>query len=217
MARRERCGALICAAAAFVATACVATEASAQTQTRKPADPTQDPAAEATDSRPNASATDPGNPPLSTQKIEGTLRDHPSLAAPPARDARPRSPNAARTDDSTQSDSHSTREGAALPAPTQIAAEPAISGTAVVTKSNQAVGSVVETVFDSQGQPDFVVISAGESMTAVPYRAAKSMMSGEKLVIDRSRLAKAPKIRAGQWRESGEDWKNDSRHYWERG
>lgn len=210
MARHEACGALICAA--FAATA-----AFAQTETRESADPTQDPATQATDSRPNASAADPSNPPLSTQKIEGTLRDHPSLAAPPARDARPRSPNAARTDDSTQSDSHSTREGAALPAPTQIAAEPAISGTAVVTKSNQAVGSVVEMVFDSQGQPDFVVISAGESMTAVPYRAAKSMMSGEKLVIDRSRLAKAPKIRAGQWRESGEDWKNDSRHYWERG
>lgn len=205
------CGALIIFATA---------DALAQSQTREPADPTQDPAPNATsDSRPSAPVADPSvnmgrNPAPSTQPTEGTLQDHRAPGAPPPRDSGLSGPNAARTDDSAETDSQSRPR---LTAPTQVAAEPAIAGTAVVTNSNQSVGSVVETVFDSQGQPAFVVISSGESMTAVPYQTAKSMMNGEKLVIDRSKLAKAPKIRAGQWREGGERWKSEATQYWDRG
>ncbi|MFL6547244.1 MAG: PRC-barrel domain-containing protein, partial [Povalibacter sp.] len=101
----------------------------------------------------------------------------------------------------------------------QVAPEPAIAGTEVVTASDQPLGSVVETVFDAQGQPAFVVISAGKDMTVLPYQTARAMMNGQKIVIDRTRLTKAPKVKPGEWKDEAgaSEWKNQATQYWDRG
>ncbi|HEY4369491.1 MAG TPA: PRC-barrel domain-containing protein [Steroidobacteraceae bacterium] len=92
-----------------------------------------------------------------------------------------------------------------------------IVGRAVVTPSNAPLGKVSEIVFDATGQPAFVVISTHGKTSALPYAMANSMLSGDKVVIDKARLQGAPKLKAGEWRDrSSEDWKDDAIRYWER-
>jgi hypothetical protein len=197
--------------------------AQTQTQTREPDNPTQDPATkQSSDSRPSAPVADPSvnmgrNPAPSTQQTEGTLQEHRAPTATPPRDSSLSGPNTGRVDSKDGASGSSQSRTEAPPTQTQVAAEPAVVGTEVVTNSDQPLGSVVETVFDSQGQPAFVVISAGESMTALPYQTAKAMMNGDKMVIDRSRLSKAPKLGPGAWKDQQDDWKQQVTQYWERG
>lgn len=199
----------------------------AQAQSRPPVNPTQDPATTATDSATGTRAADPSvnmgrNPRASTQQTEGTTESHRAPTAPPPRDDSLTGPNdmGAMPQPSTgESESAAVdREGSRrTPAPTQtqVAMEPAIAGTPVVTVGNQPLGSVVETVFDSQGQPSFVVISVGEDMAALPYQTAASMMSGQKIVIDQNRLTQAPKVAPGEWRDGNRTgWQTPSTRYW---
>jgi hypothetical protein len=199
----------------------------AQVQSRPPENPTQDPAAQSAEPATGTRATDPSvnmgrNPRASTQQTEGTTENHRAPTAPPPRDAALMGPNdmGAMPQPSTgESESAAVdREGskrANAPAQTQVAAEPAIAGTPVVTAGNQPLGSVVETVFDSRGQPSFVVISVGENMAAVPYQTAASMMSGQKIVVDPNRLTQAPKVAPGEWRDTSRTgWQTPSTRYW---
>jgi hypothetical protein len=93
-----------------------------------------------------------------------------------------------------------------------------IIGAAVVTSANAPIGKVVDVVFDATDQPAFVVIQSEGKATAVPYSVANSMKTADKIVIDRSRLQAAPKVKEGQWRdESSRSWKKESEQYWDRG
>jgi hypothetical protein len=188
-------------------------------QVREPADPTRDPVEEQRSSSPQP-ASDPksnmsSTPAPSTQPSEGTSQQHEAPEAAPPRDSSLSGPDAGGHRESSM-DSASTSANAQAPTQTQLAAEPAVQGTQVVTNADQPLGAIVDTVFDAIGQPDFVVISAGDSMTAMPYRAAKAMMSGDKIVIDRSRLAKAPKVLPGEW-HNDQAWKELAIRYWEGG
>ena len=61
-----------------------------------------------------------------------------------------------------------------------------------------------------------VITTQGKS-SALPYETASSMMSGDKIVIDKERLQGAPKLKAGEWRDqSSTGWKTDATHYWDR-
>jgi hypothetical protein len=209
-----------------VASVFVAVQVLAQSPTRPPANPSQDPAAQPANSGVDTHSTDPSvnmgrNPSPSTQQTEGTTENHRAPTAPPTRDSTLTGPSdmGGPPQPSTgSSESAAVTQESEQPTPatgtqTQVAAEPAIAGTEVVSVSDQPLGSVVETVFDSQGQPAFVVISSGESMAALPYDAARTMMSGQKLVIDRTRLAQAPKVQPGEWHEN-QSWQAPSTRYW---
>jgi hypothetical protein len=91
-------------------------------------------------------------------------------------------------------------------------------GASVVTRTNAPVGQVTEVVFDSKQQPAFVIISTEDQSSAVPYAAASSMMSGDKVVIDQSKLQAAPKLKQGEWKhQSDAKWQADAARYWNRG
>jgi len=92
-------------------------------------------------------------------------------------------------------------------------------GVAVVSPTDAPLGEVVDVVFDSAHQPAYVVISSEGQAAAVPYSVASSMRSADKIVIDRSRLEAAPKVKQGEWKksEAGGGWKRESSRYWERG
>jgi PRC-barrel domain len=91
-------------------------------------------------------------------------------------------------------------------------------GASVVTRTNAPLGQVTEVVFDSKQQPAFVIISTEDQSSAVPYAAASSMMSGDKVVIDQSRLQAAPKLKQGEWKhQSDAKWQADAARYWNRG
>lgn len=101
---------------------------------------------------------------------------------------------------------------------TQSATQSELVGAAVVSPSDAPLGKVVDVVFDAKNQPAFVVISSGNTATAVPFAVANSMMSADKIVIDQSRLKAAPKVKQGEWRsESSSSWKQDAARYWDRG
>lgn len=118
----------------------------------------------------------------------------------------------------TAPDGTAAREApAAEPGASSGTAAAKIVGRAVVSPTNAPLGEVSEVVFDSRGQPAFVVISMEGKSSALPYATASSMMSGDKVVIDKSRLQGAPKLKAGEWRDqSSTGWKNEASRYWER-
>jgi hypothetical protein len=91
-------------------------------------------------------------------------------------------------------------------------------GASVVTRTNAPLGQVTEVVFDSKQQPAFVIISTEDQSSAVPYAAASSMMSGDKVVIDQSKLQAAPKLKQGEWKDqSPAEWQADAERYWNKG
>jgi hypothetical protein len=94
-----------------------------------------------------------------------------------------------------------------------------IVGAQVVSKSDAPIGKVVDVVFDAKDQPAFVVIASGGNQAAVPYAAASEMMEGNRVVMDQSRLDRAPKVKQGEWRSQTNDstWQQDSANYWMKG
>jgi hypothetical protein len=91
-------------------------------------------------------------------------------------------------------------------------------GAPVVTQANAPLGRVTEVVFDSKQQPAFVIISTEDQSSAVPYAAASSMMSDDKVVIDQSKLKAAPKLKEGEWKQqSSAKWQAEAARYWDRG
>ena len=93
-----------------------------------------------------------------------------------------------------------------------------IVGAAVVSKTNAQLGKVVDVVFGETQQPEFVIISSDGKSVAMPYSAANSMMTTDKIVVDRAKLQSAPKLSENQWRkDSTGKWRLDAMRYWEKG
>lgn len=169
-----------------------------------------------------AQAQQPPQPPQpATSEAEGTAADKtepgrtPTQAAPSqAEDPRPSTSETEGTAaDRTPPGSTPTTQGDA----TRSGANSELVGAAVVSPSDAPLGEVVDVVFDAKNQPAFVVISSGNTATAVPFAVANSMMSADKIVIDQSRLKAAPKIKQGEWRsEATSSWKQDATRYWDR-
>ncbi|HEV8692996.1 MAG TPA: PRC-barrel domain-containing protein [Lysobacter sp.] len=107
---------------------------------------------------------------------------------------------------------------AAEPGATSGTAAAKIVGRPVVSTKDAPLGKVAEVVFDSKGQPAYVVIAAGGKSAALPYATANAMTNGDKIVIDQARLLGAPTLKANEWRDqSSDEWKNDATRYWDQG
>jgi sporulation protein YlmC with PRC-barrel domain len=156
-------------------------------------------------------------PQPSTDPAEGTAADRTPPGKTPTRDSArnttvdPR-PSTAETEGTTAdrtSPGDSSRPGAGG------ARASTLVGAQVVTPTAAPIGKVVDVVFDTKDQPAFLVIASGGTQAAVPYAAASSMMSGARVVIDQSRLERAPKVKQGEWRNrSNDSWKADAASYW---
>lgn len=93
---------------------------------------------------------------------------------------------------------------------------PELVGLQVVSPANAPIGKVVDVVFDSRGQPDYVVIASKGNNAAVPYQTASSMIERGKVIMDEGRLKRAPKIEQGEWRNRADaGWKNEASRYWD--
>jgi hypothetical protein len=92
-----------------------------------------------------------------------------------------------------------------------------IVGAAVVTPADAPLGKVVDVVFGETQQPEFVIISSEGKSVAMPYSAANSMMTTDKIVVDRTKLRSAPKLSEDQWRKdvTGK-WRLDAMRYWDK-
>jgi hypothetical protein len=129
------------------------------------------------------------NPRPSTSETEGTAAD----STPPGRTP------------TQQSGSATPQEGKE------------IVGAAVVTPADAPLGKVVDVVFGETQQPEFVIIASEGKSVAVPYAAASSMMTTDRIVVDRTRLRAAPKLSEDQWRkDSTGKWRLDAMRYWDK-
>ena len=171
--------------------------------------------------------TPPASTP-STSQAEGTAADRTQPGKTPTREMS----KAAGTDTAANPQpSTSETEGTAADR-TPPGKTPTTSGTAstsgsagqemmgvnVVSSAQAPLGKVVDVVFDAKGQPEFVVISTQQGKAAaVPYETATAMKSGNKVVIEQSRLQQAPTVKEGEWRGRSQTWKDDSSRYWSKG
>lgn len=165
-------------------------------------------------------------PPMpSTSETEGTAADRTPPGETPTRDQRPATETNTPSDSMGPQPSTSETEGTAAdrtppgktPTGTTATAREMVGAT-VVGADKATLGKVVDVVFDAKGQPEFVVISTEQGKSAaVPYRTASAMKSGKQVVIDKSKLQRAPTVKQGEWRSQSETWKEDSSRYWDQG
>lgn len=155
------------------------------------------------------------NPMPSTSDTEGTAADR----TPPGKTATDTATDPAANPQPSTSPTEGTAADRTPPGKTPTAATGRdMVGTAVVSKDEAPLGTVVEVVFDAQGQPEFVVIATEEGESAaVPYRTASSMRTGNKVVMDKSRLERAPTVKQGEWQGRSGTWKEDASRYWNKG
>lgn len=189
-----------------VLTALVIVSAAAFAQAQQPPE-NPDPSTTTTEGKASGQIT-PGKTPT-----EGATRD-------PALDPRPPTSQTEGTAaDRTPPDEDSAMPGrSAGPVDEENESASDIVGLQVVGSNDAPLGEVVDVVFDAKEQPAFVVIASEGKAAAVPYATASSMMSGDKVVMDQSRLARAPKVKQGEWRNpANSSWKTDASQYWTKG
>jgi hypothetical protein len=171
-----------------------------------------------------ALAQEPATPPnqdVSSERV--TPAETPTKNAQDAvREASEATPSTSETEgtaaDRTPPGDTPTVSGRTAQAPAAESSAQKLVGASVVTRSNAPLGQVTEVVFDSKQQPAFVIIATEDQSSAVPYAAASSMKSGDKVVIDQSKLQAAPKLKQGEWKDqSSTKWQADAARYWNRG
>jgi hypothetical protein len=88
----------------------------------------------------------------------------------------------------------------------------------VASSSGQSLGSVSHVVPGLNGRQSsgYVMVSSADNMSVpVPYRTASSMVRDGKLVLDQSRLERAPKIAPEDLQNSSDhSWRVKADHYW---
>lgn len=170
-----------------------------------------------TPTTPSAQDSAQKDPTPSTSRTEGTAADSTAPGETPtnttARDVLPRPGPSTSREQGTAADR--TPPERALGGGTM---KPELVGLEVVSPSDAPLGTVVDVVFDSRGQPDYVVIASEGNNAAVPYSTASTMVEGNKVIMEQSRLQGAPKIEQGEWRDNADkDWKSDAKRYWDQG
>jgi hypothetical protein len=165
-----------------------------------------------------AQAQQPTQPPQpATSETEGTAADRTQPGQTPTQGA-PSQTQDPRPATSETEGTAADRTPPGRTATTQGATKSELVGATVVSTSDAPLGKVVDVVFDAKNQPAFVVISSGDTATAVPFAVANSMMSADKIIVDQSRFKAAPKVKQGEWRsEASSNWKQDAARYWDRG
>jgi hypothetical protein len=162
-------------------------------------------------------ATQPNTAP-STSPAEGTAADRTPPGHTPtqgtARDTTQQTPPAMAPAEGTAADRTPPKDRAEAGG----TMHPELVGLQVVSPSDAPIGEVIDVVFDSRGQPDFVVIASEGDNAAVPYRTASSMIESGKVIMDSARLKDAPKIDRGEWRNRADSgWKREANRYWDEG
>jgi sporulation protein YlmC with PRC-barrel domain len=128
------------------------------------------------------------------------------------------SPTQDSPDPSAASSPHQRGAVGATPAMGQDRAidAPKIVGLEVVSTTGQTLGAVIDTVLAPSGEPEYVVISTGDdTATAVPYTTASSMVTNNKVVVDRSKLQSSPQVVQSDLRDKANTkWRKAADNYW---
>ena len=92
-------------------------------------------------------------------------------------------------------------------------------GAVVKDSQGQRAGTVQDIIIDPKsGRITHAVVaqsSASESLVLIPWRAVESMHRGGAMVVDRDRLASAPKFDASAWPDLNRSgWSQQADQYW---
>jgi len=88
-------------------------------------------------------------------------------------------------------------------------------GLPVESSGGEQLGSVVDVVRDASAVPAYVIVAIDNDTTAVPYDTARSMVRGDKVVMNPTRLTNSPKVKQTQWQNtSDESWRTQADRYW---
>ena len=89
-------------------------------------------------------------------------------------------------------------------------------GLEVQSPSGQALGTVIDVVANSTGEPGYVVISTGtDTATAVPYASVSPMIKDGKVIMDRTRLQNSPQVAQSDLHDKANTkWRQQADTYW---
>src|SRR5262245_19279246 len=145
-------------------------------------------------------------------------------APPDPTDAQTAPPTTTTPDEQKQQDSdpaaasspHQKGTIAKAPAASAAADAPKLVGLQVQSPGGEALGSVIDVTMDASKQPEYAVLSTGnDTMTAVPYAAVASMVKGDKVVMDRSKLQNSPQVAQSELKDKkNSKWRADADRYW---
>lgn len=97
-----------------------------------------------------------------------------------------------------------------------------IIGMNVQTEAGESLGTVKDIVLDDQGKLTHLIVSHGgtlgfgNKLTAVPWDHARSMLSGQNLVLKKERLQSAPSFEEGSWPDlASASWSMSADRYWQ--
>lgn len=96
----------------------------------------------------------------------------------------------------------------------------AVIGMKVVTPAGAALGNVHDVIVDGYGRATFALVSyggvfgVGTTYTAVPWAVVAEMLDRDRLVVERAKLEKAPRLVGIRPGTADAHWRNDSENYW---
>jgi sporulation protein YlmC with PRC-barrel domain len=145
-----------------------------------------------------------------TRTAEGTAADSTQPGETPVRGtAASRAPDAATSRVATaEGATQGARRGSTM------------IGAVVKDSQGQRAGTVQDIIIDPKsGRITHAVIaqsSQSESLVLIPWRTVESMHRGGAMVVDRDRLASAPKFQSSQWPDfKRADWSQQADQYWQ--
>jgi hypothetical protein len=159
-------------------------------------------------------------PPTGTEPESTQNPDPQSASSPHQRDVTKQPASEATPNESPDPDAASTphQRGTVgeTPRASMAGQEPKIVGLQVQSPSGQSLGSVIDVTMDAQRMPEYAVISTGsDTMTAVPYKTLMSMVKGDKVILDRTKLQNSPQVAQSELRDkSNSKWRADADKYW---
>jgi hypothetical protein len=91
------------------------------------------------------------------------------------------------------------------------------AGTVVQTPAGESIGTVKDAVPDTRtGQPRYIVIAPSSGANAaISYSTLATLFIDGRIILDRSRLEKAPRVSDSQLRNpSDSGWQQKAQKYW---
>jgi hypothetical protein len=111
------------------------------------------------------------------------------------------------------------QEAPKTPSPVRASA---IIGMPVQSFTGELIGEVKDIILETNGTATHVVVSYGGAfgiggkLVAMPWVAAAAMMSGNRLVVDRLRLQRAPTLPDNKWPDlANRGWSTEADRYWQ--
>lgn len=198
----------------------LASVAWAQPQT--PPKPPSDPTDPTTTQHPDESGKDADTPtdlPLPPPAVPPESSDPSSRELPPYTRDQPRTPSQDSAIPRETGDASMRTAAASGTVDRHLASK--IIGQGIETAKGEMLGEVTDVVLDRTGKVTHALVSYQDSagarprIAAVPWDALSSMMRGDSIVMERSRLQGAPSFAQGQPPNfANEAWSRETDRYW---